>query len=282
MGTALDRPASGATDLAEAAARRCGLTIARVDTPSLAIAGADLLRDIWRSPNGWPVPPEILLVLTHTDNYAVVAHSEGRVVAASAAWRTGDAKPHLHSHITGVVAAYRGRSVGHAVKLHQRAWALDRGIRTITWTFDPLQRRNAAFNLLRLGARVSRYLPDFYGPMTDGVNAGTPSDRALVEWDLVAGHPPAPEDAERAQPLIYLDPQERPRPAPAGKDGAELVTIRVPEDIETLRRLDPTLAREWQLTVSKAFQDCLAAGYHVVGFHPQHHYLLRRREPHAS
>ena len=76
----------------------------------------------------------------------------------------------LHSHATGVLAHARGLHVGLALKEHQRAWAHSRQILTVTWTFDPLVRRNATFNLLRLGARAAEYLEDFYGLLDDDLN----------------------------------------------------------------------------------------------------------------
>ena len=74
--------------------------------------------------------------------------------------------------------------MGFALKLHQRAWCLDRGITLMEWTYDPLVARNAYFNLSKLGATVAEYLPDFYGVMGDGINRFDESDRILVHWPL--------------------------------------------------------------------------------------------------
>ena len=52
----------------------------------------------------------------------------------------------------------------------------------IVWTFDPLVRRNALFNLARLGARTTRYEVDFYGPVRDAINGEDDTDRLVVEW----------------------------------------------------------------------------------------------------
>ena len=95
-----------------------------------------------------------------------------------------------------MLSANSRRNVGYALKLHQRAWALQRGIATITWTFDPLVRRNAYFNLAKLGVRATRYLPNFYGAMQDPINAGDDTDRLLVDWDLAS--PPKRPDRGHA------------------------------------------------------------------------------------
>ena len=92
--------------------------------------------------------------------------------------------PYLHSHMTGVLPKYRDRKVGRALKLFQREEALSRDIRLIEWTFDPLETRNAHFNLNRLGAIVRTYIPNFYGVTTSPLHRGLPTDRLLAEWHL--------------------------------------------------------------------------------------------------
>ena len=92
--------------------------------------------------------------------------------------------PYLHSHMTGVLPAYRDRKVGRALKLFQREEALSRDIRLIEWTFDPLEVRNAHFNLNRLGAIVRTYIPNFYGITSSPLHRALPTDRLLAEWHL--------------------------------------------------------------------------------------------------
>ena len=92
--------------------------------------------------------------------------------------------PYLHSHMTGVLADYRDRRVGRALKLFQREEALSRDIRLIEWTFDPLEVRNAHFNLNRLGAIVRTYIPNFYGITSSPLHRNLPTDRLLAEWHL--------------------------------------------------------------------------------------------------
>lgn len=91
---------------------------------------------------------------------------------------------YLHSHMTGVLAEYRDRKVGRALKLFQREEALGRGIRRIEWTFDPLETRNAYFNFNRLGAIAREYIPNFYGTTSSPLHRNIPTDRLLAEWEL--------------------------------------------------------------------------------------------------
>ena len=92
--------------------------------------------------------------------------------------------PYLHSHMTGVLPEYRDRKIGRALKLFQREEALSREIRLIEWTFDPLETRNAHFNLNRLGAIVRTYIPDFYGVTSSPLHRNLPTDRLLAAWHL--------------------------------------------------------------------------------------------------
>ncbi len=283
----MDATAAAAGELAEQAARRCRLTVELIHEPADAGEAAQLLQQIWRTPHGAPIAPELFVSLEHTGNYAALARQDGRVVAASAAFRAGDGSPHLHSHITGVAASHRGRSVGYAMKLHQRAWAVDHGYEVISWTFDPMQSRNAYFNVVKLGARFDRYLPDFYGPMGDAINEGGLSDRGLMKWGLstpAAAHTSAAPDTSGPMPVVL--------PLLAVEDGraelhvpaldAPLVSITVPTDVGSLRRSDPDLALRWHHGVRDAFLAALGQGYEVFTFDPHHHaYILRRPDAHA-
>src|SRR6201987_2077827 len=109
--------------------------------------------------------------------------------------------PYLHSHMTGVLPEYRARKIGRALKLFQREEALSRDIRLIEWTFDPLEMRNAHFNLNRLGAIARRYEPNLYGITSSPLHRGLATDRLVAEWYLdsprvlaaLDGHLPIPE-----------------------------------------------------------------------------------------
>lgn len=126
---------------------------------------------------------------------------------------------------------------------------MERGIEAITWTFDPLLARNARFNLGVLGAHVTEYLVDFYGPMTDGLNQGEPSDRLSVRWDL-----------------------RPPEVAPPAQEARAVVPI--PSDIERLRGTDPAEAHAWRLRVREEFAAHLASGLAVTGFEVDRGYLF--------
>jgi len=239
---------------------------------------SELLAGIWRPTD--PMPYEMMRVLRFLGGYISGVYEGGAMVGACAAFPTADGG--LHSHITGVAA--RGRGAGFAIKRHQRAWALARGIHTITWTFDPLVRRNAYFNLAKLAARATEYLPDFYGEMPDELNAGDPSDRLLLFWDLAApevaaatkGTPPPPAKAETGTVTALTEDPDG-RPLSHDPAGAARLAVGTPADIATLRATDPALALSWRQAQRSALGGALAAGYRVTGFARSGHYLLEVR-----
>ncbi|HEX8869564.1 MAG TPA: GNAT family N-acetyltransferase, partial [Lentzea sp.] len=140
------------------------------------VAAQRLYESIWRS-SAPPVTVELMRALIKSGNYVSGAFDGEDLIGACAAFCSPPSDSTLHSHIAGVASGMRGRNVGQALKLDQREWALARGIKTITWTFDPLIRRNAHFNLAKLGATATEYLADFYGHMHDDINGGGESDR---------------------------------------------------------------------------------------------------------
>jgi predicted GNAT superfamily acetyltransferase len=244
-----------------------------------------LFAEVWERPGAAPILSDVLMALVHSGNYVVGAHEDGHLVGGLVGWLGGSPPDHLllHSHILGVVA--EGRGLGFDLKQHQRTWCLDRGVKLMEWTFDPLVRRNAYFNFNKLGAEANEYLVNFYGQMTDGINAGEESDRLLVRWrldsrqaqDAAAGHPhdPSAEDLQRwkIDSLLSLGPDGQPVP---GSSKARLVVCQTPEDIVALRRSDPQLARAWRMAMRNAFASAFEAGYAVTGVTRTGWYVLER------
>ena len=134
--------------------------------------------------------------------------------------------------MAAVLDPYRDQHIGTALKMHQRVWALEQGIDTIVWTFDPLVRRNARVNLLKLGVDVDGFEVDFYGSMDDGINSGDPTDRLFAWWHLDS---PRVFSASMGQ-LVPVDPIDL---VVSGRDAIE---IELPEDIVALRATDPVAA----------------------------------------
>jgi predicted GNAT superfamily acetyltransferase len=178
----------------------------------------------------------------------------------------------LYSQLTGVVPGYQGHGLGARLKHAQRDHARAEGIERIAWAFDPLQSGNARFNLDKLGASAGRYIIDMYGPRTDALNLGTPTDRLIAEWPTTPGPQPEfdpgsadelPSLIDRAGPTARLEVLAAKEPR---------VLLEIPDDIGRLRAEDPALAGRWLLAVRQAFLAAFTAGYRAVGF-------LRVEEP---
>jgi predicted GNAT superfamily acetyltransferase len=144
-----------------------------------------LQREIWGEADLEVEPTSLFVVAAHSGGQVLGAFDGRRMVGYTLAL-VGllEGTPYLHSHMTGVLADYRDRGVGRMLKLHQRDDALGRGLRLIQWTFDPLELRNAHFNLNRLGVICRKYLANLYGVTTSPLHRGLPTDRLLAEWRL--------------------------------------------------------------------------------------------------
>jgi predicted GNAT superfamily acetyltransferase len=242
---------------------------------------AELFALVWGRPGEPPINSDILRALAHSGNYLAGTRSEGRLIGGIVGWLGGHPPHdlHMHSHILGVVPGIEARGLGFALKQHQRRWCLERSVGAVEWTFDPLVRRNAYFNLTKLGAVATRYLVDFYGAMDDGINAGDESDRILIRWELTS------EKAMRAaegKPIEAVVDEGAVRVLDVGASGepvarelqGRIALVQVPDDIVVLRRREPELARTWRYAVRAALRDAMSAGYRVTAVTRDGWYLL--------
>jgi predicted GNAT superfamily acetyltransferase len=234
-------------------------TLTELDT------GSQLIERIWD--DGEPkAPTSFLRALSHSGGFVAGAYGDGELVGISFGFLglEGD-ELYLHSHITGVAPTFRGRSVGFALKQFQRAWALARGIQTITWTADPLVRTNMHFNVVKLGTTIVAYHQDFYGPLRDTLNAGQESDRVVMRWELASaraeraaeGNPVPPARAD-GNVILRAGPESEPATAPA--DG-EVLRAWIPPDIVRLRAERPACAHAWREALRHTAGRALAEGY---------------------
>ena len=272
-----------ADEAAARAAKAAGVAIRPLETLTELEAAVAVFDKIWEPESGnSSIRIDLLRALTKAGNYASGAFdvASGELLGACVGFFGPPAHAELHSHIAGVLPVGLRRSVGFALKVHQRSWALRHDARVIAWTYDPLIRRNAYFNLAKLGARPTEYLRNFYGTMDDAINGGTETDRMLVRWELLsppvteasAGRPaPASFSAERARgAVVALSADEAGLPVSglpvAGGSGARRFLVGVPADIEAMRLSDPELAAAWRTALRDVLSPLMAAGARVTGF----------------
>jgi predicted GNAT superfamily acetyltransferase len=257
-------PVASAESAANAAARAAGVTLRelhRLDEHNDAVA---LLGRIWGRPENPPIAPELLRAFDKSGGYIGGAFEGDTLVGVTVGFHAAPERKALHSHIAGILPSVSGRSIGYAMKLHQRAWSIAHSIPVIEWTFDPLVARNAYFNIQKLAAVPVEYLTNFYGIMGDGINGADETDRLLVRWDLL--------DEDVATAAVV----GRAARVDAGAPG--FARVAVPADIESLRHADAAQARDWRIRVRAELGSALARGGRIVGFDRAAGYIVKTED----
>lgn len=217
-----------------------------------------------------PHPKEILIASQHVGALVGGAFApNGEMVGLIFGFPTRDPQL-MHSHLLATLEDWRGYGIGAQMKWFQRDWCLERGYRRVQWTVDPLRAANAELNFRRLGVWAARYYPDYYGPMS-GIDAGAPSDRLLVEWDLAServarrsGATPADGGFPQAQ-AANINENGECAACRTDLDGPE-VLVRIPDDFVQLARVDPQAACRWRMETRALFQAYLCRGFQMREF----------------
>jgi len=209
----------------------------------------DLQREIWGEKDLEVEPATLFVVASETGGQVLGAFDGERLVGYTLALvGFAERTVFLHSHMTGVHGDYRDRGVGRALKLFQRNEALGRGIRLIVWTFDPLETRNAYFNLNRLGAISRKYIPNLYGLTTSPLHLGLPTDRLWAEWQLDSARVVAVSDLGREPEVASV-----------------AATIELPAEIEVWKQGNTAQVALVQAWIREEFAGWFARGYAAVG-----------------
>jgi predicted GNAT superfamily acetyltransferase len=213
-----------------------------------------LQREIWSFADVELIPVRMFVVASKIGGQLLGAFDGDRMVAFLLAvpgikHNTAPGEPghYLHSHMLGVLPGYRDLGLGRKMKLRQREDALARGIEVIEWTFDPLEARNAFFNIERLGAIVRRYVENQYGRTSSALHAGLPTDRFVAEWWLDSAHAHRVLRGER-------DPHR-----------AVAERVAVPADIGEWKGKDLSRARAVQVEIASRCQDAFSRGLAIIG-----------------
>jgi len=208
-----------------------------------------LQREIWGFDETDLLPLRFMVVATRVGGQVFGAFDGPEMIAfltAIPGIKPGP-RPYLHSHMMGVQPEYRDRGIARALKLRQREDALERGIPLVEWTFDPLELKNAYFNIERLGVIVRRYVENQYGITGSPLHGGLPTDRCYAEWWI---------DTERVAGILAREPREE----------ASTERIAYPTDIARLRGEQNPRARDIQRRNADRFQAAFGRGLAVTGF----------------
>jgi predicted GNAT superfamily acetyltransferase len=209
----------------------------------------------WSMDAGTEITPNLLQAMVHSGSYLSGAFIGNKIVGAAFAFPATNGGLHLHSHMTAVLPEFRDKGVGYALKIDQWKWAKKKNYSHLSWTFDPLVRRNAKLNIAKLGVDISAYFPNFYGDMPDALNAGDESDRLMVSWRTDI-------DAPKARELIT-------KPETAD------ILIEIPEDIVAIRSKNQNESMKWRRQVREQFLTAFEKNGKVVGFSANNEYVVR-------
>ena len=209
----------------------------------------------WNIDSGSEITINLLQAMVHSGSYLSGAFIENKIVGAAFAFPATNNGLHLHSHMTAVLDEYRDKGVGYALKIDQWNWAKKHKYSHLSWTFDPLVRRNAKLNLVKLGVDISAYYANFYGAMPDALNAGDESDRLMVSWSTDVDEPKVRE--------LITDPKP------------EDILIEIPEDIVAMRSKNQSESMKWRRQVREQFLAAFEKNGKVVGFSTNNEYVVR-------
>ncbi len=272
-------------------------------------AAEEVQRTAWNSADIDIVPLHIMLTIAKNGGVALGAFAQDRLVGfvlgfLGTSQRYGAEAPaavklkHC-SHQLGVLPQWQSRGVGYALKVAQREAVLNQGVRLITWTYDPLESKNARLNITKLGAVCNTYIRDYYGELHDDLNRGLATDRFQVDW-WIASRRIETRLSRNRPPLQlrhYLDVGApiintavwNDRDLPVCQDPIEQAQpdrflMEFPADFQTVRRADNVLAAAWRLHLRSICEAAFAAGYTVIdclhepGQHARSFYVMQRIE----
>lgn len=261
-----------------------------------------LQKIVWQSSDLDVIPGHLLLAIAHNGGVVIGAYAGQKLIGFVCGFpaleaNQGERKLKHASHELGVHPDYQGRGLGFALKRAQWQMVRHQEIEHVTWTYDPLLSQNANLNISKLGGVCNIYLRDYYGQMRDGLNAGIPSDRFVVDWwvitrrvenrlsrkarrqldlahYLAAGvyivNPTRLEASGLPLPYElqpgYLWSDQIPMGSDSDSDAGNLFLVEIPENFQALRNTDAELARVWRAHTRELFEEAFKREYLVTDF----------------
>ncbi len=253
------------------------IVIRDIDASAEMRAVEELQKEVWGRPD-LDVVPLSHLVAAKAAGGVLLGAFDGVILAGFAYGFPGyeHGRATHHSHMLAVKPAYRNFDLGRRLKLAQRERVLAQGIKTMTWTFDPLQSPNAYFNFNKLGVVSDRYFINFYGEVAASFLHRNGTDRLWVTWRLSSRHVSeriggvnnVALEIEDVVPLVQIEKDNSPRQNDSTDVlSGEYVLIEIPADINELERQSSKLASAWRVATRVAFTKALSAGYLVENFY---------------
>ena len=221
---------------------------------------------VWQMPEAEAITTHTLHVLKYIGGIVMGAFDDGQMIGMAVSFPT-QAKGQLWSHMAAVLPEYQGQGIGYQIKQAQRDIAVKMGYSHMHWTFDPAMRGNAHFNFHLLGAYANIYHENFYGMMSDGINAGVPSDRFEAIWDLTqatAEKEPIPSN------VSFLLASDNLTPIISAQASDTYHAVQCPYDYRALKAQSLNLAIEWRYKMREVLSSAFEQGYRVIDFVTNH------------
>ena len=258
-----------------------------LESPEDMTAVESLQRTVWPGSETDVVPAHMLITAVHNGGLLAGAFVENQLVGfvfgfPGIEFTPDGPRPKHCSHMMGIRSDQRDSGLGFALKRAQWQMVRHQGLDHITWTYDPLLSRNAYLNIAKLGAVCDTYRRSEYGDMRDGLNAGLPSDRFMVDWWINtrrverrlgkrARRPLKLDDFSKAelQPLYSLHAPAKHWPHPPEHFSpleGNLTLAEIPSDFSALKDADFSLARDWRFFSRELFETAFSEGYIVTDF----------------
>lgn len=265
------------------------ITIRPIETHAELAQVEDIQRQVWPGTDLEIVPRHVLTTAAHNGGLLIGAFDDDRLIGFVFGFLGTDdgdtRRPALTrlkhcSHMLGVLPEYRDQHIGYRLKLAQCDFVVQQGVRLITWTYDPLESRNAHLNIARLGAVCRTYLRDVYGSMGDSLNAGLPSDRFQVDWWVTSNRVKERLGGTRAALTLesftsagaeILNPAEARDnllhpPARFSEPGGIFALVEFPYNFQAIKVYDLSLAQAWRFHIREVFERLFAAHYIITDF----------------
>lgn len=284
------------------------MIIKPINTPLQIKQVAQVEAETWGLNPSDTVPDHVLTAIANDGGVLLGAYDRDQLIGFTLGWLGTTSQEDgiiaadylkLVSHMTGVLDGYRDQRIGYHLKLAQREWALARGLDLVTWTYDPLESRNAYLNIHLLGCTCQTYYRDYYGEMSDQMNEGIASDRLRVDWWINSDRvrrclSPSPDQKIQAGSIeLYIQVGVQLLNPTKLEGGYHLpgdqtispsktrLLVEIPADIQAIRQKDREMGVAWRRHTREIFESVFSAGYRVVDFiyirgeTPQSYYLLR-------
>jgi predicted GNAT superfamily acetyltransferase len=265
------------------------ITIRMLQTVEDLTSVRDLECLIWADDD--PVPVNHTITVVKNGGIAIGAFCGDRLIGFQYSFPGFDgSNVYLCSHSMGIHPDFRRMGIGEKLKLRQREEALNMGYHLIVWTYDPMETVNGYLNLSKLGGVCTKYIENCYGEMADILNAGLPSDRFLVEWNIAEVSSKRREDSDDIHEvplLIHVEDDALGFPVPKtvfldSEKDANVLYVPVPNQFQTIKSNNLKAALEWRLKTRQVFTHYLSNGWIVTALRKSdnpylHHYVLNKK-----